>query len=144
MKYRNYSLIIICSFFIFNSVSWAEKPFAPEKISGTIHVDAEETIELIVNTPNLIIIDSRKEHEYLKGHIQGAISLLDTEMALKKLTQYAPNKSSPLLFYCNGPRCLRSSRAAIMARDWNYKLIYWFRGGWKEWVKKGMPVSRKS
>lgn len=142
MKIVNSSIIIIFSFLLFNSVSWAEKPFAPERLQGTIRINAEETVDLIVNSPNLVIIDSRKDNEYLKGHIQGSISLLDTEMTLEKLSKHAPNKSAPILFYCNGARCLRSSRAAIMARDGGYKLIYWFRGGWKEWIKKGMPVSR--
>lgn len=142
MKIVSSSILIIFSFLLFNNASWAQKPFAPEKIQGTIRVDAEETANLIVNTPNLIIIDSRKDNEYIKGHIQGSISLLDTEMTLKKLSKHAPDKSSPLLFYCNGSRCLRSSRAAIMARDGGYKLIYWFRGGWSEWVNKGLPISR--
>jgi rhodanese-related sulfurtransferase len=136
------STIIIISFFFFSNISLAEKPFAPEKIPGTILVSAEETVKLILNTPNLIIIDSRKDNEYTKGHIQGAINLLDTKMTLDKLKKHVPNKSTPLLFYCNGERCLRSSRAAIVARDGGYKLIYWFRGGWSEWVKKSMPVSR--
>ena len=142
MKLINSSIAILLSLLLLNSPVWAEKPLAPEKMSGTILVGAEETIELIVNTPNLVIIDSRKEVEHLKGHIQGSVSLLDTEMTLEQLSKYAPDKSTPLLFYCNGERCLRSSRAAIKAQGWGYKLIYWFRGGWNEWVEKGMPVSR--
>ena len=142
MKISNSLITIIFSIILLNGAAWAEKPLAPEKMSGTILVGAEETVELIVNTQNLVIIDSRKEVEHLKGHIQGSVSLLDTEMTLEQLSKYAPDKSTPLLFYCNGERCLRSSRAAIKAQGWGYKLIYWFRGGWNEWVEKGMPVSR--
>ena len=142
MKINNPSIAVFLSFLLVNSLAWAEKPLAPEKIPGTILVGAEETVELIVNTPNLLIIDSRKEVEHLKGHVQGSISLLDTEMTLEQLSKFAPDKSTPLLFYCNGERCLRSSRAAIKAQDWGYKLIYWFRGGWNEWLEKGMPFSR--
>ena len=126
---------------LLNGSVWAEKPFAPENLEGTIRVGAEETAELIINTPNLLIIDSRKQIEFSKGHIQGAISLLDTKMTLEQLSKHAVDKSSPLLFYCNGERCLRSSRAATKALDWGYTKIYWFRGGWNEWVDKGMPIS---
>jgi rhodanese-related sulfurtransferase len=122
--------------------AWAEKPFAPDKLQGATRVDAEAAAELIVNTPNLLIVDSRKEIEYSKGHIQGSVSLLDTEMTLEKLSSHASDKSTPLLFYCNGERCLRSSRGATKALEWGYKTIYWFRGGWNEWVEKGMPISR--
>ena len=139
----NYFLMAVTFLLLINGPVWAEKPFAPEKLQGTVRVDAETAAELIVNTPNLLIVDSRKETEYLKGHIQGSVSLLDTEMTLEKLSKHAPDKSTPILFYCNGERCLRSSRGAKKALEWDYKLIYWFRGGWNEWVKKGMPVSRQ-
>jgi len=127
---------------LFSSVVWAEKPLAPEQLQGAIRIGAEDAAELIVNTPNLVVIDSRKDIEYSKGHIQGAISLLDTQMTLDLLSKHAPDKSAPVLFYCNGERCLRSSRAATKALEWGYETVYWFRGGWNEWVEKGMPVSR--
>lgn len=142
MRTRHFLITVIFSFLLLNGAAWAEKPFAPEKLQGTIRVDAEKTVELAINTPNLLIIDSRKEIEYSKGHIQGSVNLLNTEMTLEKLSKHAPDKSTPLLFYCNGARCLRSSRAAIQAQDWGYKMIYWFRGGWNEWIEKGMPVSQ--
>ncbi|MCW8929595.1 MAG: rhodanese-like domain-containing protein [Gammaproteobacteria bacterium] len=142
MKIIYYSLLIIFAELFLTHTVWAEKPFAPKTLPGTIQVNAEETVELIMNMPNLLVIDTRKETEYTKGHIQGSISLSDTEMTLEKLSQYAPNKSQAILFYCNGERCLRSSNAAKKALKWDYKLIYWFRTGWNEWVKKGMPISR--
>lgn len=132
-----FSLMLLIS-----GAAFAEKPFAPDSLQGAVRVDAEETAGLIVSMPDLVIIDSRKEVEYLKGHVQGAESLLDTAMTLKKLSKYAPDKATPVLFYCNGERCLRSSRAATKAMGWGYKVIYWFRGGWNEWVEKGMPISR--
>lgn len=127
----------------FNSAVYAEKPFAPINLPSTILVDVDATAELIVNTPDLLILDSRKDTEYSKGHIQKAISLPDTDMTLEVLSSHAPDKSTPLLFYCNGERCLRSSRAASQAVDWGYSKIYWFRGGWNEWVDNGMPISRQ-
>ena len=136
-----YSSMMVLLFFLNGSVL-AEKPFAPEFLEGAIRVNAEKSAELIVTTSNLLIIDSRKEVEYSKGHIQGSVSLLDTEMTPEKLSKHAPDKATPLLFYCNGERCLRSSRAATKALGWGYNKIYWFRGGWNEWVEKGMPISR--
>lgn len=136
------SVIGILSLILANGVALAEKPYAPDELPGVTRVDASETVELIIDEVDLIIIDSRKQSEYLKGHIQGAVSLLNTEMTLEKLQEHAPDKSMPILFYCNGERCLRSSRAATKARDWGYESIYWFRGGWNEWVKNGLPISR--
>ena len=143
MKINYLSIISILLLLSFNGAVYAEKPFAPISLPGTILVDVETTAELIVRTPDLLIVDSRKGTEYIKGHIQRAISLPDTDMTLELLSNHVPDKSTPLLFYCNGERCLRSSRAAAQAVDWGYSKIYWFRGGWNEWVDKGMPISRQ-
>ena len=137
-----YILKVLCVFLFCTQVVWAEKPLAPDALSGAERVSAEQTVELIMNFPNLVVIDARKDIEFAKGHIQGSISLLDTEMTPENLGEHAPDKAVPILFYCNGERCLRSSRAATKALEWGYKTVYWFRGGWNEWIEKGMPVSR--
>lgn len=120
----------------------AEKPIAPESIDGVTTVTAEEAIELILSHPDLLVIDSRRVEEYAKQHIEGAISLPDDEMTAATLGQLASGLNRPLLFYCNGIHCLRSSQAAAKAIAWGYPQVYWFRGGWLEWMEKAMPVSR--
>lgn len=117
-----------------------EKPFVPENISGAITVTAEEVIELILLNPELVVVDSRKKTEYSKGHIEGAVNILNTTMQLEDLETIAPDKTKAILFYCNGTRCLRSADAISKALDWGYKNIIWFRGGWNEWMDKRLPV----
>lgn len=120
----------------------AEKTVAPQNVPGTTLVNAEQAIELIQTTPNLRVFDSRHQGEYRKGHIPGAISLLDTAMTHEVLSQHAPTKNTPLLFYCNGELCLRSSNAAAQAVSWGYTKVFWFRGGWMEWMQKEYPIGQ--
>jgi rhodanese-related sulfurtransferase len=120
----------------------AEKPLAPEQIPGTIRLSAEQTVDLILSTPNLVVIDARAVDEYAKGHIEGAISLLDTTMTEAALAKSVPDKTTPLMFYCNGERCMRSGNACKKAMAWGYSKVYWFRGGWKQWLAKELPVAR--
>lgn len=122
--------------------AWADKPVAPETIEGTTRVDAEQVVELILNTPALVIIDSRRGEEHAKGHIEGAVSLLDAEMTEVSLAMHVPDKNTPVLFYCNGERCMRSANACTKAVQWGYRKVYWFRGGWHEWTEKEMPVAK--
>ena len=117
-----------------------EKPYAPEEMPGTTIVAAEEVIEMILANPNLVVIDSRKKTEYIKGHIEGAINILNTELGLEELEFVAPDRDTMLLFYCNGVRCLRSSDSLTKAVGWGYTNLFWFRGGWKEWTEKRLPV----
>lgn len=130
------------SFFLFFSIGLfaAEKPYAPVNIPGTIIISAEEVVELTLSRPELVIIDSRKKSEYLKGHIEGSANLLNTSMQREDLEKLCPDKNTPIVFYCNGTRCLRSSDAIRKAKDWGYKNLFWFRGGWKEWTDKRLPV----
>lgn len=125
----------------FCTTALAEKPVAPQSVPGTTRVGAEQVVELILSNPKLKVIDSRHSEEYAKGHIEGAISLLDSEMTPALLAKHVAGKDAPVLFYCNGERCLRSSNAARKAVAWGYAKVYWFRGGWQEWVEKKMPVT---
>ncbi len=127
-------------FFVFTNSFADDKPFAPEAIEGVVILTAEAAIEMILDNPDMAIIDSRKKLEYVKGHIEGAVSLLDTEMTEHDLEYIVTNKESAILFYCNGVRCLRSSNAIVKVQNWGYSHIYWIRGGWKEWSKKRLPV----
>ncbi|MCU7944696.1 MAG: rhodanese-like domain-containing protein [Candidatus Thiodiazotropha sp. (ex Cardiolucina cf. quadrata)] len=117
-----------------------EKPYVPEALPGAMAVTAEETIELILDNPDLVVIDARKKTEYVKGHIEGAHNLLNTTLTLADMEALAPDRSTPLLFYCNGVRCQRSSDAISKAVKWGYLNIFWFRGGWMEWSEKRLPV----
>ena len=85
-------------------------------------------------------IDVRTPEEFAEGHIEGAVSLLDTEMTEADLATIVPEKDTTILFYCNGVRCLRSTNAIAKAKQWGYTSLVWFRGGWKEWSDKRLPV----
>jgi rhodanese-related sulfurtransferase len=122
------------------NIAAGEKPYAPESLPGATILTAEEVISLILGNPDLIVIDSRKKTEYIKGHIEGAINILNTELGLEELEFIAPDRSTMLLFYCNGVRCLRSSDSLARAVGWGYTNLFWFRGGWKEWTEKRLPV----
>lgn len=117
-----------------------EKPYAPQTMPGTVIVSAEQVVELILSRPGLVIIDSRKKSEFAKGHIEGAVNLLNTSMRPEDLAAIVPDKTAPIVFYCNGTRCMRSSDAIRKATDWGYRNIFWFRGGWKEWEEKRLPA----
>ena len=127
---------------LFTVSAQAEKPTAPEHIEGATNLSAEQVIDLILNQPELVIIDARKQEEFAKGHIENAVSLLDTEMSEEALAQHVADKATAVLFYCNGKRCMRSTNAANKALSWGYSKVYWFRGGWGEWREKQLPVSK--
>ena len=122
------------------ALSAEQKYYAPENIEDVRIVSAEEVIELILTKPELIVIDSRKKTEYQKGHIEGAINILNTRLKREDIESISPDKTREILFYCNGTRCMRSSDSIKKAKSWGYTRLIWFRGGWKEWTDKRLPV----
>ena len=133
--------IIFSGSILFSSTLFAEqKPFAPEAIQGVTIVSAEEVVELILSKPDLVLIDSRKKTEFQNGHIEGAINLPNTKLKQEDIKKILPDKSTTILFYCNGIRCLRSSDSIYKVKAWGYTNLIWFRGGWKEWMEKRLPI----
>jgi len=116
------------------------KIISPERIEGVINVDAEGLIGLIKQHDDLVLVDSRIISDRNEGYIEGSISLPDIDTNCASLAEAAPSLASPLLFYCNGIRCGRSAKAAVIARDCNYRNIHWFRNGMEEWQEKEYPL----
>ncbi|MBF0247648.1 MAG: rhodanese-like domain-containing protein [Alphaproteobacteria bacterium] len=119
----------------------ADKPVAPDAVAGAELVDAARVVELAQSRSDLVIVDARRGEEFAKGHIEGAVNLLDADMTEARLRAVQPDAAGPIVFYCNGPRCLRSSNAAAKAVSWGYTQVYWFRGGWSAWVEARYPMS---
>ena len=140
LQYMNTRYLMIL-FFLSTSLGANEKPIAPDAIPGVAIVSAEQAVALILSNSELIILDSRKEDEYAKGHIEMAISFPDTQMEKQDFRQRFPNQNRPFLVYCNGVHCLRSSNAAKKILQWGYGTLYWMRGGWQEWISKALPIA---
>jgi len=116
---------------------------SPDNIPNTTKVTAEQLIELANAYPELVIIDSRIAGDRKKGYIEGSISLPNTLTDCVSLNKHMNKKSIPSLYYCNGIKCGRSVKAIEIAQTCGYTNIYWFRGGFEEWLSKDLPYIKK-
>ena len=124
------------------SHAWADPIVAiPDRIPGATTVDAEGVLSLAAKLQNLVIIDSRISGDRAHGYIEHSISLPNTETSCKTLAKHIPAKSTPVLFYCNGVRCGRSVVATRIAVGCGYREVYWFKGGFEEWLAKKYPFT---
>ena len=133
------AMLFIC---LASTVTASESYTSPESIEGTHKIDAEELIRLVNQDKARIIIDSRISSDRKLGYIPGSISLPDTETSCESLARIVPQKSNPVVFYCNGPKCRRSDNAVVIAADCGYTNIYWFRGGIEAWRANNYPVKK--
>ncbi len=122
--------------------SHADDYLSPDNIEGSTKINAEALIQLARDSDDLMIIDSRIRSDRRQGYITGSVSLPDTETTCTSLFPIIDTKKTTTVFYCNGPKCRRSDRAIIIARDCGYKNLYWFRGGFEEWKNKNYLISK--
>lgn len=128
------SVLLFCA-----PVAAEEKLRAPDAVPGATLVDAKWVKKTLDDKQGVVIIDARIAGEYAEGHLPGA---LNTEgKHIEQLPNVLPaNKNAPVLFYCNGPKCVKSSELAKHAVELGYSHVYWFRGGVPEWVSHGFPL----
>lgn len=135
------TFLLVLLFFI-SEKSHADDYLSPDTIEGSTKIDAELLIKLAQEHENLVIIDSRIKSDRHQGYITGSISLPDTQTDCSSLFRIINRKYTPTVFYCNGPKCRRSDRAIVIARECGYTNIYWFRGGFEEWKNKNYLINK--
>ncbi len=97
------------------------------------HMTTSEAAALIQSDPSVIILDVRRQDEYVKKHIPNAVLLPieDINVGSDKIEQTLPDKERTILVYCQTGR--RAELAASKLAKRGYKQVYDF-GGLVEWT----------
>lgn len=107
-------------------------------VNGTTKVDAPTA--RILAARGVPFIDVRAPLDYKNGHIPKAINLsLVTDLSRQTLAKVA-DKDAEVAFYCHGKHCPYSAYASAKAVAWGYTHIFYFAGGFPEWLDAGYPV----
>jgi len=133
---------LISLFCLASTTAKSDSYTSPESIDGAHTIEAEGLIQLVNQDDTQIIIDSRISSDRKLGFIPGSISLPDTDTNCESLASLIAEKSDPVAFYCNGPKCRRSDNAVAIAADCGYTNIYWFRGGIEAWKANNYPITK--
>ena len=111
---------------------------SPASIDGATTVSIEAAADLFGN--GVKFVDVRKPADVELGRIPGAIHLdSKTTLSEETLAEHIA-KTEPVVFYCNGHSCMRSSQATEMAVSWGYTSVHYLRDGFPEWQASGLPV----
>ena len=149
MKMRNISIsmafVLLMVFGVFAPYAVAsdmllseQKVGSPETVDGAKSINAQEAKSLF--NQGVIFVDVRKDSDWEAGRIPGAEHLdLESNYSEEALLAVV-SKDDPVVIYCNGIFCLRSSEAAKKAVKWGYQKIYYFREGYPSWKQSDYPV----
>jgi len=123
-----------------NLPAGAAEYHSPATIDGVVTIDAEQLIALAADRADLVLIDSRIKEDHIDGFIEGSVHLVDRDTSCRSLSAVLATADTPVIFYCNGEKCDRSDRAAVIAVGCGYRKVYWFRGGIEEWRARKYPL----
>jgi len=122
--------------------------FTPRVLDGVKIVSADQAAEMMKQ--GIALYDTRSGDEYRAGHIRGARSLPYGEKSAKEVGfdagkdrfDLAPiaDKNAPVIFACNGAECWKSYKSCVTAVKAGFTQVYWFRGGYPEWLARGLPT----
>jgi rhodanese-related sulfurtransferase len=88
------------------------------------------------------LIDSRARVEWEESRIPGAVSL-PAENTKSELAKLVADKSRTLIFYCNGPKCTKSQKAARTAIGLGYSRVLEYNQGLPAWKEHKLAVAGK-
>lgn len=116
----------------------AAKKVSPATIAGATTIDVSKAKTLF--DKGVVFLDVRKDKDWDAGRIPDAIHIelkkkLNEESMGKEI-----KKDQEVVIYCNGPGCMRSSKASAKAVAWGYSQVYYFRGGFPAWKAAGYPA----
>ena len=85
----------------------------------------------------VMLIDARPAaRKFNPGHIMGSVNIPDDKFEQMK-DQLPQDKSTLLIYYCEGPECVLSHNSARKAEALGYTNVKVYTNGFPEWVAKG-------
>lgn len=112
---------------------------SPETVAGATTIGVAKAKEMF--DAGAVFLDARKDADWEAGRIPGAHHLeLDSQLTKENLAKVA-KPADPIVFYCNGVKCMVSPHAIEKVVGWgDWKNLYFFREGFPAWKAAGYPV----
>lgn len=112
---------------------------SPLSVAGTESVSTAQAHAL--HQAGVVFVDVRNPRLYARRHIPGAHHLdLQTDFTKSALAKLV-RPDEPVVIYCSGAKCSRSSTAAGFAVDWGFTRVKYFRDGIVGWRDAGYPMT---
>jgi len=101
--------------------------------------DYRETKRRLDAGEKFVLVDTREDSEWARGHIPGAIHL-GRGVIERDIEKAVPDKNTRVVLYCGGG--YRSALAADNLQKMGYRDVISMDGGWRGWTDAGFPVAK--
>lgn len=130
-------LYLLVATLLLNTAVWAAD-VSPMTVEGATTVSAAEAKALFDS--EALFVDVRKDSDWDAGRIPGAVHLDIKGKFTDEALSGEIGKDEKVVIYCNGEKCMRSSKGSQEAVSWGFTNVYYFRDGFPAWKAAGYPV----
>jgi len=99
--------------------------------------DVREVKKRLDAGEKLLMVDTREDNEWARGHVAGAIHL-GKGIIERDIERTIPDKEAQIVLYCGGG--YRSALAADNIQKMGYRNVISMDGGWRGWTEAGFPT----
>jgi len=92
-----------------------------------------------MQTQGGVVLDCRETDEFVAGHVPGALHIPRGLLEFK-IAAAIPDQQTPIVLYCKTGG--RASLGVCALASMGYTSVVNLDGGWRAWVKAGLPVER--
>lgn len=100
-------------------------------------IDIEAYKQMLTDGVPHILVDTREEGEWTKGHVRGALHI-GKGVIERDIVAKVPDKTATLVLYCGGG--FRSALAADNLQKMGYSNAISLDGGWRVLKASGLPI----
>lgn len=128
--------LILVAVSVVAGITFLVHPRAPALYQQSERVENEATVEEVRQMGSAVVwIDARSEQDFEKGHVEGAL-LLNQEQWAELLWKHKDViegiEGTPVVVYCDGERCRRSSEVAERLRaEMGLDPVFVLKGDWR-------------
>jgi|ERR1700683_4032486 len=109
---------------------------AKKRVKEAPHTDIKKRLDA---GEKLILVDTREDSEWARGHIPGALHL-SKGIIERDIEKTIPDHNAPVVLYCGGG--FRSALAADNLNKMGYTNVTSMDGGWRGWSESNFPVEK--
>jgi len=99
----------------------------------------DEYLARVQRGETFILVDTREDHEWARGHLPGAIHMSKGTIE-RDIERTFGDKDLPIVCYCGGG--FRSALVCDNLQRMGYKNVVSLDGGFRGWVAKDLPTEQ--
>jgi rhodanese-related sulfurtransferase len=103
-------------------------------------ISRNELRQKLSNGHDLAVVEVLPEANYRKFHLPGAINVPLRDDFDERIQQAIPEKTQPVVVYCQSTECDASPKAAKRMDELGYQEVYDYEPGKADWEAAGLPI----